>query len=304
MTRSRSKYRRLMRLSAASIITIGVALPVFFGATDASADVANVPSSAFYLDLGASESVGFQPTPTRPDGRPTSNGYANDLVAYEASRGVTLQMTQLGCPGESTASMISGGDSCYRNLTSQLAQAVSFLQAHYNDAGIVSIDLGFNNVAVCIRNHQVEASCVSSQLAAVAQDMPMILAALKGAAGPQVTFVGLGHYDPFLASTFQGPLGSQFATASADVINRLNGVLRNAYAAASISMAKVGTVFDSHEIGLVKLAGMGRVQENVARVCELTWMCKAAPYGPNIHLDERGYDAIAKAIESALPAPW
>lgn len=302
MTRSRSNHRRLLSLSAATFIAI--ALPSLVGLTTAGAASPSVSLKGFYLALGASESVGYQPTLTSPDGQPTSDGYANDLVSYEASRGVSLQLTQLGCPGETTTSMINGSDPCYGGRSSQLAQAISFLKAHHNDAGIVSIDIGFNNVAACMRNQQFDASCVSSGLATVAQEIPTILQELKSAAGPSVSFVGLGHYDPYLTAVIQGSGGSQFAAASADAMSRLNDVLRNAYSAASIPMAATGAIFESHDVGIVKIAGVGKVHENVARVCQLTWMCKRAPLGPNIHLDDHGYDDIARAIERALPAPW
>ncbi len=44
----------------------------------------------FYLDLGASASVGYQPTRAAPHGQATDEGYANDIVTYEAARGVSL----------------------------------------------------------------------------------------------------------------------------------------------------------------------------------------------------------------------
>ena len=46
------------------------------------------------------------------------------------------------------------------------------------------------------------------------------------------------------------------------------------------------------------------VPENVAQTCVLTWMCQAAPYGPNLHPNDHGYATIAAAIESVLKAPW
>ena len=61
------------------------------GATDASG-----PVTTYYLALGGSASIGFQPTAARPQGQPTDTGYANDLLSIERSRWHDLQLVQLG----------------------------------------------------------------------------------------------------------------------------------------------------------------------------------------------------------------
>ena len=48
------------------------------------------------------------------------------------------------------------------------------------------------------------------------------------------------------------------------------------------------------------LPGVGTVPVNVARVCDWTWMCAAAPVGPNIHANATGYRVIATAFERAI----
>lgn len=53
----------------------------------------------YYLDIGASVSVGVQPTPRDPRGQPTNRGYANRLLTIEAAKGVTMRLTEIGCPG-------------------------------------------------------------------------------------------------------------------------------------------------------------------------------------------------------------
>ena len=44
------------------------------------------PGPHYYLALGGSDSVGFQPTAAIPHGAPTDEGYADDLVATERAR--------------------------------------------------------------------------------------------------------------------------------------------------------------------------------------------------------------------------
>lgn len=270
----------------------------------ADASTTAISTSGFYLDLGGSASVGMQPTTVDPKGQPTDDGYANDLVAYEASRGVSLQLTELGCPGESTETMLNGGDHCYGLHDTQFTEALKFLRSHEDDEGIVTIDLGFNNLRRCFHDQTVDGTCVKNQLAEVRQQLPTILEGLENVAGPGVTIVGLGHYDPFLADALQGPSGAQFAEESADTISSLNAALQRVYVHAGIAMATVGTAFDSRDVERVMLTGVGMVADNVAHTCELTWMCESAPYGPNVHPNDEGYATIASAIENVLKSPF
>jgi lysophospholipase L1-like esterase len=249
-------------------------------------------TSAFYLDLGASVSVGFQPTAAAPRGQRTNHGYANYLVALEAAKGVTLQLTQLGCPGESTAAMLNGSGSCYRSpATQQLALAVSFLRAHSGEPGLVTVDFGFNDVVACLKKGAAQ-SCLGPQLAVVGRDLPRILNILKAVAGPQVRFVGVGHYDPFLAYARSGAEGKADAAKSLAGINSLNRVLSDTYKAYSIPMADVAGAF--------KIEG----SDGAAEACAMTWMCQPPPLGPNIHPNDVGYLTIANAIAAKIPATW
>ena len=304
MKESKSKRRTPSRALVVTFIAlVGAVLPIFGVLTEGIAG-ADTTSTGFYLDLGGSASVGVQPTATDPRGERTAQGYSNDLVAYEAARGVTLQLTELGCPGESTATMINGGDRCYPSHDSQFSEALTFLRAHQGVNGIVTIDLGFNDVHHCFHNGVVNETCVKIQIDAVRQLLPTILTGLKDVSGPGVTFVGLGHYDPFLADALNGPAGQQFAQATATAINSLNATLHSVYTNAGVAMASVGTAFESRNVARVNLAGEGMVPENVANTCALTWMCQPPPFGPNLHPNDAGYATIATAIESVLKTPW
>jgi lysophospholipase L1-like esterase len=288
---------------ATFVAVAGVVLPA---AGVASAGVAGTDThvAGFYLDLGGSASVGVQPTPAVPRGQRTPDGYSNDLVAYEAARGVSLQLTELGCPGETTTAMINGGDHCYTSPSSQFSEALTFLRSHQGENGIVTIDLGFNDVHHCFHHGVVDDTCVENQLDALRQQLPTILTGLKNVSGPGVTFVGLGHYDPFLADALNGLAGQAFAHETAAAINSLNEALRSVYTNAGVAMANVGTAFESHNVARVNMVGKGKVPENVANACELTWMCEAPPFGPNLHPNDAGYEMIASAIESQLKYPW
>ncbi|MGC1419967.1 MAG: SGNH/GDSL hydrolase family protein [Acidimicrobiales bacterium] len=260
--------------------------------------------TAFYLDIGGSASLGYQPTPTSPHGQHTDSGYADYLVALEAAKGVSLQLTEIGCAGETTVTMLVGGDSCYPSPDTQLAEAVSFLRAHYDESGLVTIDLGFNDIRPCFQFATVDPSCVRDKIELVREQLPDILSALKAAAGPNVTIVGVGHYDPYLAHYVEGPMGRAFAEASFDAVTTLDHSMHDAYSDDGVPMADVNSAFNGNNTSPVTLAGVGTVPDNVAEICLLTWMCQAPSYRPNIHPNDAGYEAIAESIAAVLPAPW
>lgn len=265
---------------------------------------AGAATTIFYLDVGASVSVGVQPSVRSPHGQRTRAGYANDLVALEASKGVTLRLHEVGCPGESTTTMISGHDHCYHGTATQLNAAVAYLSAHRDETGLVTIDLGFNDVMPCLRHEQFDPACLTRHLSRVASQLEQIIALLRAAAGPHVTFVGLGHYNPFLADWLHGSRGQAFATASVGAMSQLNQTLRDVYGSFSIPMADVAAAFQPATNQPVDLAPFGPVPADVAHTCAMTWMCQPSPYGPNIHPTDLGYHAIASAIDAVLPAGW
>ncbi len=294
--RARWRAAKVAVLALTALVAVVAAAPAV-----ASADAVPSVSSGFYLALGASESLGWQPTLASPGGQRTDQGYANDLVAFEAARGVRLDLTQLGCPGENTATMISGADRCYQSTGSQLASAVAFLEAHRGEPGIVTLDMGFNNVMSCMRAGVVDATCVSGHLAVVRTELSYIVTTLKAAAGPGVTFIGLSHYDPFAAATVAHVGGLGYAHHSDGAIYQLNQVADDVFTQSGLRVANVASVF---HVTRATRSHTRATTSRVDSVCDLTWMCQPAPLGPNLHPNAAGYAAIAGAIEAVLPAPW
>ena len=88
---SRTLHSRVMRVSASGVVVVLAVVSVIasrYWNSPATAASTNKPASGFYLDIGASTSLGFQPTGIPANnGKRTSTGYANDLVAYEAKHG-------------------------------------------------------------------------------------------------------------------------------------------------------------------------------------------------------------------------
>lgn len=289
--------RRLWR-TVPIVVAIAVGFMVGGAWTAGRADAAPA-GPAFYLDVGGSASVGFQPTAASPHGQRTDSGYANDLVSKERATWPTLQLQEIGCPGATTVTMLEGGGHCAYPDGTQLATAVDFLREHPTTV-LVTVDLGFNNMRSCIVNGQIDQQCVDQSVSLVGQQLPQILSALRAAGSPGLRIVGIGHYDPYLGSYLRGPSGRVLAPESLDAISLLDQALRSVYAADGIPMADVAGSFDTASTNPTMVSGVGMVPRDVARICTLTWMCTAKPYGPNQHPNDDGYRVISQAIVAAL----
>jgi len=295
-------------ISVRSVATVVVLALVF--ALCAVVNVSRAPlagasslptTTAFYLDIGGSASIGVQPDATGVHNQRTDHGYSNDLVSIEGLKGVTLQLTEIGCSGETTTTMLVGGDKCYDSPDSQLAEAIAFLSAHHDQTGLVTIDLGFNDLEGCLRTLTIDSTCVAAKLGLLQQQLPEILTELRAAAGPNTPFVGVGHYNPYLADDAKGLRGRLFADRSASMIRSLNKTLGDIYSDDAMPMADVAKLFSLNAQGSVNMPGVGRVSGMVARTCELTWMCPRNGMRANIHPDDAGYLVIAEAIDAVVP---
>ena len=78
-------------------------------------------SHTYYLSLGDSLAQGVQPNKSGASVE-TNEGYANQLFTALHLGNPTLKLVKLGCPGETTATMINGGIRSYP-AGSQLKQA-------------------------------------------------------------------------------------------------------------------------------------------------------------------------------------
>jgi lysophospholipase L1-like esterase len=291
-------HRLLAWIIAVTGTAVVLGASAFFLAAPAQATDAG---PAYYLALGGSDSVGFQPTAAVPHGARTDEGYADDLVGAEHARWDDLEPVQLGCPGETTMAMLEGGDRCSPEQ-SQLSRAVSFLHQHPSTV-LVTVDVGFNDMVRCLAHHVVDEGCVDLALANIRTQLPQILAALRAAGGPKLQIVGVGRYDPYLEAYLDGAAGQSFAAQSLEVTARLNDTLRSAYGGAGIPMADVAGAFDMNSDASAALPDGELVPLNVARTCALTWECVTGPLGHNKHPNAEGYRLISEAISDELSNP-
>src|SRR5262249_61383252 len=85
-------------------------------------------ANSFYLSLGDSLAQGVQPN-AQGVSVETDQGYPDQLFTALRLGNPTLKLVKLGCPGETTGTMIKGGI-CTYSLGSQLKQAAAFLHTH------------------------------------------------------------------------------------------------------------------------------------------------------------------------------
>ncbi|HEX3226391.1 MAG TPA: SGNH/GDSL hydrolase family protein [Gaiellaceae bacterium] len=283
-------------------VVIGAALVLTTGARGAAASAHADPSGAqYYLSLGDSLAQGYEPiggTRSRnviPTGY--HQGYADQLFKLERDTYTQLQLVKLGCGGESTVSLLYGSQdagvasSCgppsfyeqqYPNGGTQLAEAVSFLEAHRGSVAFITIDLGGNDL--------IGPSGVGPLLT----NLPIILSQLQAAAGPGVPIVGMNYYDPFAPQAWmQGGLPGLQAQV-ADLVD-FNDLLEGMYAAAGDPVADVEAAF-----AVTDTTPVDGTPLDVVRECAWTWICTPAPLGPDIHANATGYGVIARAFAQAL----
>jgi len=253
----------------------------------------------YYLALGDSLSQGVQPD-TVGASVETRYGYADQLYAALRPSHPTLELVKLGCPGETTSTMINGGI-CHYQGGSQLDAAGAFLHAHRGRVLLVTIDIGANDPEHCAGQQgggqpslTQLASCAVTGIPAAVTHLTTIMARLKAAAGPGVRIVGMNYYLPALAVWRDGLPGHLVAWAAERLAATYNDMLDRAYTNAGARVADVFGAFDTADF-----AEQGTTPRNVALLCQWTWACAAPPRGPNQHANQAGYQVIARVFLQA-----
>ncbi len=285
--------RRIQQAATAAVLgaaLLGVAgAPASAAAQDESRGSSHTPG--YYLALGDSLAAGYQSLPG--GGHEVGHGYAQDIARTLAARAERVEhpfsFTDLGCPGETSGSMIGGGCPYPTPYAGpQLDAAVAYLKAHYHDHVVVTLDIGANNVDGCAAGGKLDPQCAVAGIATAGRDLGTILTRLKAAAGPHTRIVGMNLYDPFLAAWVTGDQGKVLAGLSIPLADALNATLGTVDAAHHVPTADVAKAFSTNSLlPLVDLAGQ-RVPLNVARI--LTWTNMARG---DIHANDTGYQVIA-----------
>jgi lysophospholipase L1-like esterase len=278
-----------------SLGRIAFAVAVAVAAVTACSGSAAGPAT-YYLALGDSLSQGVQPDATG-NSVETGQGYPDQVYAVLHPRYPALELAKLGCPGETTSTMINGGICRYPG-GSQLAAAAAFLQAHRGHVLLVTLDIGANDPEDCGSWASLRGvSCLRADIPGAVSHLSTILTRLRAAAGPGVRIVGMSYYLPALAEWRDGTPGQAIAWVTERLAAGYNGLLDRAYTTSGARVADVFGAFDSGDFtSRVAVQGMGMLPRNVARICQWTWECTAPPRGPNQHADATGYGVIAGAF--------
>jgi lysophospholipase L1-like esterase len=255
-------------------------------------------AQTYYVALGDSLAVGYQPI---NGGGPTNQGYADDLFNLYRSHIPGLTLTKLGCAGETTSSMVQGGV-CpnYTAGSSQLNEAISFLQTHQNQVALVTLDIGANDVDGCVTSTNIDQTCIESGFASVNANLPWILRELRQAAGPNTLIVAMNYYDPFLAAWELGSAGQSIALQSLTAATDFNLLLGAIYGVFDVPVADVAQAFRIYNF--LPVPGE-KIPVNVFLTLSWTYMSAPPPTGPDIHPTPAGYTAIAGAFARKIKLP-
>ncbi len=288
--------------SLAALMMIGCVTTAIL--TVPGAAQAATKSRTYYVSLGDSYSVGFQP------GRGATPGYT--AVVARATR---FTLVNFGCAGATTVSLVSSigcpavlphtaGAVAYPTTT-QEAAADAFLTTHRGHIGLITVSIGGNDVIPCARQPN-PASCVSTALASITKNVTSLAVALRAAAGPSVPLIGLTYPDVILGLYVypnQPAAAGAVSLAKVSVAafkSLINPALTKAYAAANGSLADVTKATGAYVplTRMVRYRPYGTIPAAVASVCALTWFCAQG----NIHATTKGYTLIGKLVVTRFNA--
>jgi lysophospholipase L1-like esterase len=251
----------------------------------------------YYVSLGDSYSVGYQPTIG------ATSGYAG----YAAKKlGMTL--VNFGCGGATTTSILHtlGCPDVLRHTaglrtypkTTQIQAADAFLRAHRGQIGLLTVSISGNDVTSCAQSAN-PIPCVGAAVAGITQNVTQLVSDLRAAAGPKVPLIGLTYPDVILGSyvypTNPGPASAQ-SLAQLSVVafkSLINPALSAAYATGNGQFVDVTSASGSYVplTNTINTKTYGTIPAAVASVCQLTWFCQKG----NIHAKTSGY-----TLEGAL----
>ncbi len=265
----------------------------------------------YYLALGDSLSQGVQPN-AKGVSVETNQGYPNQLYTILRKQIPTLKLVKLGCPGDTTTSLLTGKGNatdarlakCDRKGGSQEAAAKAFLKSHHakGEVALVTVDIGANDVDGCVDPGVNLGTCVAAGEKAIKLNTPKILSGIRKAAPKGTALAAMNVYDPILADSLLSPYSASYGLGAASVGLALavNADIQSANKAAGFKTADVADAFDTYDTAPLVAYNGKLVPKDVAEVCILSWACTPPPVGPNIHANAKGYGVIAAAFESVL----
>lgn len=273
-------------------------------------------ATKYYVSLGDSYSVGYQPSPTAG----STNGFTVPVTKKEK-----LTLENFGCGGATTSSIVNYTGNCvvaptggqygppaatdpgaHKSGNSQSQDAIAFIGAHKGSIALITVSIGGNDVTACAQASD-PVSCVSAAVSAIQANVTSLASQLATAAGAGVPIIGLTYPDVILGD-WVFPSGSPNQTLATESVTAfkslINPALSNAYTSAGGAFIDVTSDTGAYTplTTLTTLKPYGKIPKAVAEVCQLTWYCALG----NIHANTKGYNLIATLIEkeyAKLPHP-
>jgi lysophospholipase L1-like esterase len=279
-------------------LVLGAALPAALAVPGTAQARTAAKSPTYYVSLGDSYSVGFQP------GLGSTPGY----TVYVAKK-THLTLVNFGCAGATTVSILNtvgcpgvlphtAGGVTYPTTT-QIAAAQAFLVAHQGHIGLITVSIGGNDVLACAHQGSV-ASCVATEANIVKSNVTTLVADLRAAAGPKVPIIGSTYPDVILGLYVYPTNPASAATVNLAKLSVVgfkaivNPALSQAYASSNAKLVDV-TAASGAYVPLTKTVNSktyGVIPVAVARTCTYSWFCAQG----NIHATTTGYTLIGKLI--------
>ena len=279
------------------VSTIFVTATVIVSTLQVGIPAARAGDETFYLALGTSLAVGFQPNRGE-----TSKGYVDVLWRRMAEQIPGLALQNVGCAGETSSSMIHGTHPhCQYAEGSQLDAAVAFLQAHPGQVAFITVEVGANDFAgSCVKDSgRIDLTCAADLLPRLQTRLARIVDALTTVA-PGVPIVAMNYYNPLLGFWGLIPKGRAIARADQRAWADFNAASEDAYTAAGATIADVAATFQIDDFtDTVVVPGRGELPVNVARTCQWTWFC-TPKFAGDVHANAIGYRKIADTFEQVL----
>ena len=271
----------------------------------------------FYLSLGDSYSIGFQPTAvssTDPTGG--TPGYTAYVADHEQ---MTLQ--NFGCGGATTSSIIgtigcsdpAAFDAVPYPTTTQEQAALDFIAAHPGRVGLITISIGGNDVTGCAQPNPTAASaCLTAADSKITINVTRLVSSLNialSSAGDNARIVGLTYPDVILGAYVNpgGAVGQALAAQSVQDFDLLiNPTLKSAYTSGvpngtfvnvtDAPFRRASSGADTPLTFTQRTKVYGIIPVAVQEICRLTFFCSLQ----NIHANTRGYRFIGRLIVAAL----
>ncbi|GAQ50484.1 SGNH/GDSL hydrolase family protein [Streptomyces acidiscabies] len=279
---------------ALSAMTVVLSTPALAFAQDTTSG----KDATYYISLGDSIASGYQPDVDKD----TRIAYTDQLYTQLKQRDPGLKHIRLGCSGETTKTLISGGTCRYPKAKSQLDAALKAMAQHRGRIALVTLTVGANDIKACVSPAgALDAQCLNRTRTTMGKNIAQITAALHKAGTKNTRFVGSTYYNPFLATWLLGPAGQKSAKDSAPLVKAANTGIAQVFKATGFQVADVaGAYFSDDFTTQVDTPAFGKVPRNVATICKLTWTCTPQT---DPHPNAAGHKVIAAAFAGALAKP-